>query len=261
MPDQLTFVIYPADELSSFDLLVKSLEDIKRLLNHVDYAIYGRTNRRAHEWAVHSIRSSAPTITLVPSPEHLQSVEVIGEGLRLVTQGTDQPPPHFTEPVLEDLKRMRRLFRGRGSARSLSVLVDDQPTALIDGDIEKQADRVLSAGYRNLGSLQGRLEAINIHKSPTATIWDRVSGAPVRWSFSREETDKVKTLLEKLVSVTGEVRYFSNGMPRSISNVIAYDEVPRAQGSEKAGFGSIPDAEVQEIGAARWLSSLRGTEQ
>ena len=41
MPDQLTFIIDPTDEFSSLDLLVKSMEDIKRLLRDVDYAIYG----------------------------------------------------------------------------------------------------------------------------------------------------------------------------------------------------------------------------
>ena len=261
MPEQLTFVIYPVDELSSLDLLVKSLEDIKRLLRHVDHAIYRRATQREREWVVHSIRSSAPTITVAPSPEHLQAVEILGDGLRLLTGGTDQPPQHFTEPVLEDLKRMRRLFRGRGGAESLDVLVDDKPTATIGRDIEKQADRVLSAGYRNLGSIQGELDAITVHRARTATIWDRVSGTPVRWSFSREETDSIKALLERLVSVTGDIRYFSNGTPRSITNVVAFEEISVVEHSHKAGFGSIPDRMVQELGVVRWLESVRGTEQ
>ena len=49
MPDQLTFVIDPTDEFSSLALLVKSLEDIKRLLRDVDYAIYGRGSRREQD--------------------------------------------------------------------------------------------------------------------------------------------------------------------------------------------------------------------
>ena len=259
MPDHLTFVINSADEFSSFDLLLKSLEDIKRLLRHVDYALYRR--KPETEWIVHSIRSSAPTITLTPDRADKQAVGVIGEGLRLVTAGTDQPPQHFTEPVFEDLKKMRRLFRGKGKARSVSVLMDDEKTATIREDIAQLADRVLSSGYYNLGSLQGRLEAINVHRSPTATIWDRVSGSPVRWSFPREETDRVKLLLEKLVLVTGNIRYFSNGAPRSISNVIAFEDATPVRQLEKAGFGSIPDRQVQEMGAAEWLRFVRGVEQ
>lgn len=261
MPEQLTFVIHPTDEFSTVDLLVKSLEDIQRLLRHADQAIYRGATQRQRQWVVRSIRSSAPTITVAPSPEHVQAVEIVGDGLRIVTEGTDQPPQHFTEPVLEDLRRMRRLFRGRGGAESMDVLVDDEPTAIIGPDIEKQADRVLTAGYRNLGSIQGELDAINVHRARTATIWDRVSGSPVRWSFSQDETESVKALLERRVSVTGDIRYFSNGTPRSISNVIAFEEISVAEHSHRAEFGSIPDRTVQEIGAARWLQTVRGTEQ
>lgn len=260
MPEQLTFIIDPTDEFSSLDLLVKSLEDIKRLLRDVDYAIYGRSSRRDQEWMVTSIRSSAPTITLAPQPERRQSVEIVGMGLKSITEGIDAPPEHFTENSLDALKKMRRLFQGRGRARAVSVLVDDEPVASIDEQIEQQANRVLSGGYHNLGSLQGRLDAINVHSSPTATIWDRVSGMPVRWRFPREETEAVKELLERLIAVTGDIRYFSNGRPRSISNVVAYDEVSEVRFPETAGFGAIPDPEVQEVGAARWLVSLREME-
>lgn len=261
MPDQLTFVIDPTDEFSSLDLLVKSLEDIKRLLRDVDYAVYGRGSRYEQEWMVTNIKSSAPTITLAPKPERRQSVQIVGTGLKSISEGIDYPPEHFTETSLEDLKKMRRLFQGKGCARTVSVLMDDEFIASIDQNIEKQADRVLSGAYHNLGSLQGRLEAINVHSSPTATIWDRVSGSPVRWRFPREETEAVKALLERLIAVTGNIRYFSNGKPRSISNVVAYHEVVRIRHPDVATFGSIPDPVVQEIGAARWLASLRETER
>ena len=259
MPDHLTFVIHSSDESSSLDLLVKSLEDIKRLIGHVDYAIYRRRPRRG--WLVHSLKSSAPTITLTPEREDRQAVEIISDGLRLVTSETDQPPPYFTELALEDLRKMRRLFRGRDKARSVSLWVDGQKTATIREDIDKQADRILAAGYHNLGSVEGRLDAINVHRHPTATIWDRVSGSPVRWTFRREETEGVKSLLEKRVIVAGHVQYFSNGVPRRISNVVAFEDATPPQYQERAEFGSIPDERVQELGAAEWLKIVRGLEQ
>ena len=259
MPDRLTFVIRSVDESSSLDFLVKSLEDIKRLIGHVDYAIYRRRPRQG--WLVHSLKSSAPTITLTPEREDRQAVEIISDGLRMVTSETDQPPPYFTEPALEDLRKMGRLFRGRDRARSLSVLVDGEKTATIRENIDKQADRILAAGYDNLGSVEGRLDAINVHRRPTATIWDRVSGAPVRWTFRREETEGVKALLEKRVLVTGHVHYFSNGIPRRISDVVVFEDATPPQYQERAGFGSIPDERVQELGAAEWLKIVRGMER
>ena len=140
------------------------------------------------------------------------------------------------------------------------MLVDDVETATIRENIDRQADRILAAGYHNLGSLEGRLEAINVHRQPTATVWDRVSGAPVRWTFRGEETEAVKALLEKRVLVTGHVHYFSNGIPRRVSDVIAFKDATPPPYQEKAGFGSIPDERVQELGAAEWLKAVRGVE-
>ena len=259
MPDHLTFIIHSADEFSSFALLVKSFEDIKRLIGHVDYAIHGSTP--PENWVVQSLKSSAPTITLTPRREDRRAVEIIGDGLRLVTNGTDHPPPHFTEPAFEDLKKMRRLFRGQDRARSVSVLVDNQKTATIGENIDKQADRILTTGYHNLGSLEGRLDAINVHRRPTATIWDRVSGAPVRWTFRSEETEQVKALLQRRVLVTGDIHYFSNGIPRRISDIVAFEDATPPWHSEKAAFGSIPDERVQELGVVEWLRIVRGMEQ
>ena len=259
MPSKLTFVIGPADESSSINLLSKALEDIRRLLRDVDYAIYGSKSKA--EWMVESLKATAPTIALAPGRDDTRAVAAIAIGIRMVTDGTNQPPPHFTEPVLEDLKRMRRLFLGRGKARYVSVLMDDEETATIREDIAIQTDRILSAGHHNLGSIQGRLEAINVHNSSTATIWDRVSGAPVRWAFPHDWMGKVKELLERLVLVTGDVRYFANGAPRSISKVVSIEDATPVQRSERAEFGSIPDKRVQEIGAAEWLKSVRGLGQ
>lgn len=259
MPRELTFVIGPADEFPSFGLVARAMADIRRLLHDVDNAIYGPGDRR--EWRLVSLHSSAPTVTVTPIREDAEAVGVIAVGLRLVTQGTDQPPDRFTEPVLEDLKRMKSLYRGKGRAESIAVLMDGEEMASIQSDIADKVERVLSSGYRNLGSVQGKLEAINVHMSLTATIWDRVSGAPVRWAFPRESLDRIKELLGRPVLVSGDIRYFANGMPRSISDVVAMEDATSQQHEESAGFGSIPDVRVQQLGAAEWLKEVRGEER
>ena len=255
MPKELTFVIGPADEFPSFGLLSKALEDIRRLLRDVDDAVYGPGRRR--EWRLVSLHSSAPTITVAPDRENTEAVGVVGVGLQLVTKGTDLPPDRFTEPVLKDLKRLKRLYRGKGRAESIAVLMDGEEMAAIRSDIAEKVDLVLSSGYHTLGSVQGKLDAINLHVSRTATIWDRVSGSPVRWTFPSEALDQVKDLLGRPVLVAGNIRYFANGAPRSISNVVAFEEETPAEHDVKARFGSIPDRRVQELGVTEWLQSIR----
>ena len=233
--------------------------DIRRLLHDVDNAVYGPGQRR--EWRLVSLHSSAPTITVAPIREDTEAVGVIALGLRLVTEGTDQPPHRFTEPVLEDLKRMKGLYRGKDRAESITVLMDGQEMADIRSNIDAKVNRVLSNGYHNLGSVQGELEAINVHVSLTATIWDRVSGAPVRWVFPKESLDRIKEMLGRPVLVSGDVRYFANGVPRSISDVVAIEDATPRQHGVKAEFGSIPDRRVQEVGAVEWLKQVRGEER
>ena len=149
MADDLTFVINPEAESASFGLLIKSLEDISRLLRDVDRAIYGVKSN--NQWLVRKLMSSAPTITVQPDLNGYQATEAVSVGLRAVTTGTNQPPRFFSEQALVDLKKMRRWFGGRSKARSIVVFVDGQQTATIQRDISKQVDRILTAGYRNNG--------------------------------------------------------------------------------------------------------------
>ena len=266
MEDDLTFVIHPEGDSASFALLSRSLEDIRRLLRGVDRAIHGVKSQ--HEWMVGELRSSAPTIALRPAlngheADGVEAVHVIGAGLRIVTGGTDQPPPYFTEKALEDLGKMRRLFGGRGRATSIDVIVNREETATIEHDISEKVTRILNAGYRNLGSLEGTLEVISVHGAPTVTIWERVSRSPVRCFFPREDAwiVRAKHLLGKRVAVTGDIRYFVNGRPRSISSVTQIEDATPDPTLLRAEFGSIPDSRVAEMGAAEWLKSIRGVAQ
>ena len=261
LADKLTFVINPEDKSAPFGLLLKSLEDISRLLRDVDYAIY--QVKPKHGWIVSNLESSAPTITLEPERRDSQTVSVIIDGLRAVIGGTDQPPPYFTEPVLEDLRKMRRLFNRRRMAKSIFVSVNGEQTATIQQDISEKVGHILTAGYHNIGSVQGTLEAINVHGSPKVTIWDRVSRAPVRCLIPQEEEwiDHVKGLLRRRVSVTGNVHYFVNGIPRSINRVVTVQDDTPDPNLPRAEFGSIPDVRVREIGAAEWIKTIRGLGQ
>lgn len=252
---ELTFVIGPADEFSSVKLLSDAIQHIEQLLRNVDAGIIGLADRGG--WRVVSLHSSAPTITVAPRRDDPEIVSTIGEGLRLIMQGTDQPPERFTEPVLEELKRMQRLYRGLDRAEYITVRMDGMETATIQSDIAEKANRILSAGHHNLGSVHGDLEVINVHKSPKATVWDRVSGAPVRWTFPRSELDRVKDLLGRRVLVSGDIHYFINGVPRSISNVFSIEDATPPLHEVKAGFGSIPDKRVRELGVTEWLRSIR----
>ena len=261
MTDDLTFVINPEAESASFGLLFKSLEDIGRLLREVDRGVYGPKSR--NQWIVRSLKSSAPTITVEPDLNGREAAEAVGVGLRNLMTGVDHPPQYFTEQVLLNLQKMKRLFGGQSGATSITVWMNGQQTASIERDISQRVSRILNAGYHNFGSLEGTLEAINVHGMVTATIWDRVSRSPVRCSMPkyREWITRIKDLLEKRVTVTGDIHYFVNGIPRFISNVTDIQDATPDPSWPRAEFGSIPDMLVREVGAAEWLKAVRGVSE
>lgn len=244
MAEDLTFEIIPDSQSASVGLFLKSMENISRLLRDVDRAVHGSKGER--RWVISKLHASSPTVTVHPVLGDTEAVDAIGDGLRRVTAGTDRPPRFFTEPALEDLKKMRRLFYGKDRAKSIVVSVGDQQAATIEQDIAEKAKRILTAGYWNIGSLEGTLEAINVHGSPVVTIWDRVSRAPVRCSIPKyaEWVARVKELLEKRVTVTGKIHYFANGVPRSILEVAGLEDATPDPNLPKAEFGSIPDSEA-----------------
>ncbi len=241
---EMTFIVQPETETASVSLLLNALDHINRLLRDVDYAILGA--RSESHWGIRKLQSSAPSITVQPlfrNGHYPQAVEAISDGLRAVTDGTDHPPQYFTEQALVNLGKMRRLFSGKNPARSITVLRDGEQMATIKRDISDKTNRILTAGYQNLGSLEGTLEAINVHRTPTVTIWDRISGSPVRCSIpsGADWLSHVKGLLGMRVLVTGSIHYFVNGTPRSIADVTAIEDATPNTNLPRAEFGSIPD--------------------
>jgi hypothetical protein len=260
MSDGLTFVINPEAQAASIDLFWNALENIRRLLRDVDYAIYRQ--RTVRRWIIEGLHASAPTITLKPLLDEQEAVNAIAVGIRAVTLGTNEPPEYFTEQALEHLKLMRRLFKGKDRAKSIVVSRNGDETATIRSDIEEKANRILTAGFWNLGSIDGTLDALNFHGAPTLTVWDRVSRTPVRCFIpnNKDWKQRATTLVEKRVLVKGKIRYFANGVPRVITDIEDIRDFSPDPNLPKAEFGSIPDREAARD-PVEFLRLIRGLER
>ena len=239
MANSFTFVIYPENEQTSFDLFQKTIDDIRRFIRDIDYSVTRERGKR--RWVIESLHSSNPTITVRPLLQNDELIGVITEGIDRVANGALEPPKHWNEPTLEDLRRMKRLFRGKDRARKVEFKSNNEYTTSISGDIGEKVEKILKGGFSAFGSIEGTLEAVNLHGNPTFTIWDRVIGAPVRCYFpkSRSWSDSVKQFLEKRVIVRGKINYFKNGVPRSIVNIEDIIDATPDPNRPKATFGSL----------------------
>ena len=113
-----------------------------------------------------------------------------------------------------------------------------------------------------MGSLEGTLEVINLHGTPSFKIWDRVSNAPVHCFFPNtpDWKGRVKENLERRVAVTGTIRYFINGIPRTVTDILELQDITPDPSLPRAEFGSIPDEDASHS-PVEFLRSIRGVER
>ena len=260
MPDPLTFSIVADDGEVSLDALHRSVEDVRRLIHDVDGVVAQRGPRKRRRWYITGFHSSSPTIAITPSPDGTDSgeraVRAIVEGVRWINEPAQvSPPQHFSERELEDLRRLRRL-RSTGVSR-IEFSYNGTAANVITSKVAEQIDRILGAGDEEFGSLEGVLDAVNLHRTPTLTIWESITGLAVRCSFPHEYEKTVRDLLRSRVRVSGLVRYFAGGHPRSVTRLVDVEDLTPDPVLTPAAFGSIPDL-TGGLGTERHLRVIRG---
>ncbi|HLG68915.1 MAG TPA: hypothetical protein VK009_00680 [Chloroflexota bacterium] len=253
--DELTFALYPGEiGVVPLPLFLNAVADVQRLLIDVAYAV--TRDKYKGRWIVTNLHSSAPTVTLRATSEGPETMDTLSAGLQSVVSGeAKEPPIGFTVDALADLKKMHRLFWGKERAQRLVFSRDGSEIAAINRNINRQVEQILRQTYTVLGSLEGTLEAVNLHGRPVSTLWDRLSGAPVRCYFPRTLTQLVKDHLEKRVLVRGEVRYFRSGIPQYVNVWEIRDRTPD-ESRPKGDFGSIPDL-TGGVDAVEYVRAMR----
>ena len=121
-------------------------------------------------------------------------------------------------------------------------------------------ENVVTAEYRELGSLEGELESVHEGDTVHITIKERLRGGPVKCMLPSDPhwLELAQSMLSKRVRVSGEVCYSANGIPRMILHVGHIEEVKPPTRPMKELYGALADPEVQRIGAAAFLRKIRG---
>jgi len=250
MPDDesLTFVLHGENDIVPVDALVDAVKRIAKLVYDVQY-VAGR-GLKPRPWVIVRLSSSSPSITIRPAVKStVATVPIVLEGLRAVASEGEMPaelPAMFGEDALVDLRRIGQGLSKRGGLTDITFSAngDSTPTEVtrIDQRIRERVDSVLRSGYTEHGSIEGRVDAIQTHRGRWFTVWDDVTGAPVRCPIpeGRFWLERAKAALTTRQVVSGQIRYFGNGLPRSIT---VEEMKPLAQDAQgpKATFGGIPD--------------------
>lgn len=251
MAETLSFSLVPdPGKRVRFDALEAAIQEVRGLLRDVDRSIFraeGVTRQRP--WYVRRLASNNSTSsTVVLEADDVSSAldrktgETLLAGLAEVVEGSsDAPPPFFSDAELQGLIAIRRRVLAKDLQR-IEVGQESQPAKVqIRPSIEDQVNRILRGSVEALGSLDGELDAINTRRQPYFTMWEVMSGQPVRVTFDADQLDEVKRLLHLPVRVSGLVSYFANGRPRAI---LRMERIKGLSGPLEPGrqyWGSLPN--------------------
>ncbi len=148
-----------------------------------------------------------PTRQSVPQALIRDLVGTVARGVRILERDAARPP-HFNDAALAHAKELARL-RGRGvtklEVKSAEISATFTPRTM--ANIDDVLGRTVSA----IGTVEGRLEALNVHGDRVFYVWDPIKGR-VRCDFGyRIPSHEVGRAVELRVAVSGELHYRENG--------------------------------------------------
>jgi hypothetical protein len=157
-------------------------------------------------------------------------VEAVPAGMASLEQG-DERPRYFTDRALELTATLSTITRDLPYVRTRN----GAGTVEITKAAARHAQRILDQPYvSDMGTVEGRLEELNIHGRRRFVIFDELTGQRIECHFGhRIAIDDITRGVERRVAVTGEIRSRESG---EIVSVIATgievfppdDELPTA---------------------------------
>jgi hypothetical protein len=118
-------------------------------------------------------------------------------------------PPYLSGVGMERAGEMADLLRKNG-AKGFRFVSDDKAVE-VTGKTSDNVGKLLSIRRTSIGSVEGRLEGINIHRNLRVILYHAVTKRAVSCLFDPLQLDLVKNALGKRVVVSGELKKNLNG--------------------------------------------------
>jgi hypothetical protein len=203
-------------EIDAHDVTLGQLIHVERtawgLIREVTTEV-AHVPRDAVKWIVESVRSESPiTYTLRPEADGLVSSDALRQVAVTLTQGVreldagESRPAGFNDEALERARELGRVLgkqiravrfsAGDGQAAKLTERVTAHVAAILEKDV-----------FEALGSVEGRLEAVNVHRTRNFSVYDDLTHLKVECLFSDSgiPASEIGAAIGRRVSVFGVV--------------------------------------------------------
>src|SRR5579871_5121448 len=179
--ERLAIILAAKADAISVDSLVSVLSNVVDILGDVE-ASTAETPRPKTEWQVVNATVNSPlNIAIGPAGDSdyitRRAMNAAVSGMRQIEHSASMIPPHFTYHTLERAKKLVAVLND-GIARLLLVPPDGE-TLVLTQRTAAHVDELLPSPHEEIGSFEGRLETLSIHKTKTFAIWDEVTGARI----------------------------------------------------------------------------------
>lgn len=241
---RLDLVLEGAPGTISLRSFLRALDDARAVIEGVDVSITHRSDPVV-EWYIQDLRTSSLAATLVGKPRRGRGAieytpqradEIAAMFVRGLRDVELKPvvPPAFSEPSMRRLKQLGNVI-GQSDAKGFRATMLSRPRpdlVTANEDLSKlpvlearltkrtaaNAKEALHPRYQALGSVMGRLDVINLHRSQQFTIYDEIDRRPVKGSFTTELLRYVKEALGRRVLATGLIS--RNGTNQMVSLLV-----------------------------------------
>lgn len=181
-------------------------------------------------WTV-AIEPGSVVLPATPQAEpHLRAalLEAIPCGLALIEEKAERPP-YFTDQALAQAQALANLASDELPVRVRNGAHDVKLSKRLVANIEA----ITREPQPRLGSIEGRLEEVNIHGRPTFQVWERLSGTKVLCKAGDAITlEDLSEALGKRVEVRGRIREPKTGMTIDVKQLRVFpaeEDLPTAE--------------------------------
>lgn len=201
--------------------LVDALQGARSVLKALAENEYAPAKSRL-KWVVTDLRygSAAFAISATPSRKlALDAAEFVGALARKVVtavttlQESGILPSWFPESATHSLREMLRPLQ---HVPQIDVSAGPE-RCLIDRRAADGLDEWLRGRYRDYGSLEGKIDLVNVHSGRYFNLYSELSDRAIRCDFPEQLFESVRLCLRHTVGVTGLVTYSRHDEPMAVA--------------------------------------------
>lgn len=215
---KLRFEINGEPSYVAFSTFLTATQKLKQILRELDQAISGRYIGTI-QWYVAALSSEKNlSIDVLSRPKRTNkpdTPDIGGQVAASLVTGLDNvqnrsvSPPYLSEYGLQHLGEMLDVLNKNGASGYRATDLEREESIEVSRAAADTIRQLLPIRRSSIGSVEGKLEAISIHRSPTFVVYQALTNKAVRCLFDGSDVmmETVKNILGKRVMVSGLVNW------------------------------------------------------